>query len=40
MNPEETTHVDADTDTNGASDVRTATKETRAEQKDTFPIQG
>ena len=43
MNPEKTTRVDTGIDTNGAADgateVRTATKETRAEQKDTFPIQ-
>ncbi len=50
MNPEETIQVEdptslhaADGATNGSSNgsnVQTATRETRQEQKDTFPIQG
>src|SRR5215216_3531412 len=46
MNPEETTHVDAavtgELASNGSGNgtARVATKKARAEQKDSFPIQG
>jgi 4-hydroxyphenylpyruvate dioxygenase len=52
MNPEETINTEADTEVrervsggngsagNGSTQVREATRETRQEQKDTFPIQG